>query len=191
MKALPASLLALVLAAASSTALARSSDRNQPMDIDAGEFDYSLDESRPTVASRGVIITQGTLDVRSSRASIFQRNGEAVRVVLTGGPARLSQQLDNGDPMTAAANQIDYDLRTEIVVFTGDVRVAQPGNTLSGQRIVYNMQTGRVQGGGEGAGRVRMRIMPRNTGASESSGGAADTDTRPDDTSDSDGPEGG
>ncbi|MBW3549689.1 MAG: lipopolysaccharide transport periplasmic protein LptA [Proteobacteria bacterium] len=200
MKALPASLLALVLAAASSTALARSSDRNQPMDIDAGASDYSLDESRPTVLSRGVIISQGTLDIRSNRATITQRNGEPVRVVLTGGPARLSQQLDNGEPMTAAANQLDYDLRTEVVVLTGDVRVAQPGNTLSGERIVYNMQTGRVQGGGEGAGRVRMRILPRNTDASQGSGGSADADAGTDvdrspgtDTSDSDsdGPEGG
>ncbi len=144
------------------SALARSSDRNQPMDIDAGQSDYSMDDSRPTVLSGGVIITQGTLDIRSSRADITQRNGDPVRAVLTGAPVRLKQQLDDGKPMNAVASKIDYDLRTEIVVFTGKVQISQPSGSISGERIVYNMTTGRVQGGGEGSGRVQMRLLPRN-----------------------------
>ena len=78
MNVLPASLLGLTLVTASLVpmpALARSSDRNQPMDIDAGHSDYSLDDSRPTVLSGGVIITQGTLDIRSSTATITQQGG--------------------------------------------------------------------------------------------------------------------
>ena len=46
---------------------------------------------------------------------------------------------------------------------TGDVRIEQPRGTLRGERVVYNLQTGRVESGGEGSGRVRMRILPRNT----------------------------
>lgn len=175
MKTLHASLIALVLAAMSSAVLARSSDRNQPMDVDAGATDYSVNDSRPTILSGGVVITQGTLDIRSGRAEISQRGGEPVRVVLTGSPVRLTQVLDNGERMNATARQIDYDLRTEIVVLTGGVTLAQPGNSLSGERIVYNMQTGRVQGGGEGAGRVKMRILPRNSG-----GAAATPQPQPD-----------
>lgn len=168
MNALPASLLALLLAAATmlpGTASARSSDRNKPMDIEAGYSDYSMDDSRPTVLTGGVTITQGTLDIRANRADITQRNGEAVRAVLTGGPVRLNQQLDDGKPMDAVATKVDYDLRSEVVVFTGDVNISQPSGSISGQRIVYNMRTGQVQGGGEGAGRVKMRIMPRNGSA--------------------------
>lgn len=169
MKALPASLLALLFAAASATPVAvqaRSSDRSKPMDIDAGATDYSLDDRRPTVLSGGVIITQGTLDIRSSRAEITQRNGEPVRAVLTGGPVKLSQQLDNGTPMNAVAGKIDYDLTTEVVVLTGDVSIQQPSGSLSGQRVVYNMKTGQVQSGGPGNGRVKMRIQPKNAPAS-------------------------
>ena len=51
-----------------------------------------------------------------------------------------------------------------MVVFTVDVSIRQPRGTLSGERIVYNLQTGRVEGGGEGAGRVHMRILPRGGG---------------------------
>ncbi|MBZ4039456.1 lipopolysaccharide transport periplasmic protein LptA [Novilysobacter selenitireducens] len=179
MKAFPASLLALLLAATTmlpGTASARSSDRNKPMDIEAGYSDYSMDDSRPTVLTGGVTITQGTLDIRANRADITQRNGEAVRAVLTGGPVRLNQQLDDGKPMDAVATKVDYDLRNEVVVFTGDVNISQPSGSISGQRIVYNMRTGQVQGGGEGAGRVKMRIMPRNGGASADPEPASDGD---------------
>lgn len=164
MNALRASALAMLLAVivAPATVQARSSDRGKPMDIDAGASDYSLDDRRPTVLSGGVTISQGTLDIRSNRADITQRGGEPVRVVLTGGPVKLNQQLDDGTPMSASANKVDYDLTTEIVVFLGNVDIQQPRGSLSGERVVYNMRTGQVQSGGKGAGRVKMRILPRN-----------------------------
>lgn len=164
MNVLPASLLGLTLVMASLAplpVLARSSDRNQPMDIDAGHSDYSLDDSRPTVLSGGVIITQGTLDIRSSTATITQQGGEPVRAVLIGAPVKLKQQLDNGAPFSAVANKVDYDLKGEVVVFTGKVTIEEPRGTLNGERVVYNMKTSQVTSGGEGAGRVKMRIQPK------------------------------
>lgn len=165
MKGLPASALALLLAvviAVPATVQARSSDRNQPMDIDADNSDYVLDDRRPSVLSGNVTITQGTLDIRSSRAEITLRGGEPTRVLLTGGPVKLNQQLDDGTPMSATASKVDYDLTTEIVVFTGNVNLQQPRGSLRGERVVYNMRTGQVQGGGKDSGRVKMRILPRN-----------------------------
>ena len=164
MNVLPASLLGLTLvmaSLASMPALARSSDRNQPMDIDAGHSDYSLDDSRPTVLSGGVIITQGTLDIRSNVAVVHTANGEPVRAVLTGTPVKLTQELDDGKAMDAVANKVDYDLKGEVVVFTGKVTIEEPRGTLNGERVVYNMKTSQVTSGGEGAGRVKMRIQPK------------------------------
>lgn len=157
---------ALVLAAAQSAfigaASARSSDRNQPMDIDAGQQKGSLDDRTPTVLSGGVTITQGTLNVAANQAVITTTGGDISRAQLSGRPAKLKQQLDDGTPMTASANEIDYNLRTEIVVFSGNVNIDQPRGSLSGQRVVYNMKTGDVTSGGQGNGRVKMRILPRN-----------------------------
>ena len=144
MKAPLASLLAVLLAAASlplSIAHARSSDRNQPMDIESGDADYSMNESRPTVLSGGVTISQGTLRINAGRADITQRNGDPVRAVLTGSPVKLSQQLDNGTPMNAAASKVDYDLRADIVVFTGNVSIQQPSGSLSGPRSLTSFRT--------------------------------------------------
>lgn len=155
---------ALVLAALllPLAAHARKSDRDQPMDIDAGHQEGSLDERAPTVLSQGVVITQGTLHIQSDRAEIHLRDGEIRRAVLTGRPVQLRQEMDDGQPMNARARTVDYDLVTDIVTLTGDAYIEQPRGTMAGQRIVYNMATGHIESGGQNAGRVQMRINPRN-----------------------------
>jgi lipopolysaccharide export system protein LptA len=158
---LAVALAACALAALPPAAWARSTDRNQPMDIDAGSQSGSLDGNSVSVLSGGVSIRQGTLDIQSSRADIHQRGGDVVRAVLTGSPVVLKQQMDDGTPMTARASNVDYNLKTEIVVFSGNVSIEQPRGTMSGQRVVYNLRTGRVDSGGAGNGRVKMRIQPR------------------------------
>lgn len=165
LSAVLASLLVALAVVGAPDALARSSDRNKPMDIAADQQTGSLDESTPTVLTGRVSITQGTLNVSAARAVITSRGGAISRVVLTGGPARLKQQLDDGTPMSAAASNIDYNLGTEVVTFTGNVVIQQPRGTLSGARVVYNMRTGNVSSGNDGKGQVKMRIMPRNAGA--------------------------
>jgi len=161
-------LLAACLGGLAAPAAARTSDRNKDMLIDAGRQEGTLDDRAPTVLSDGVIIQQGTLDARANRAELHSKNGDISRAVLTGSPVVLKQQMDDGTPMTARANKVDYNLQTEVVVFTGDVSIEQPRGTMSGQRVVYNLKTGRVDSGGEGNGRVRMRIQPKSTqGATE------------------------
>ena len=155
-------LVVFIAVVATGSAYARSSDRSKPMDIDAGRQEGTLDDSSPTILSGGVHITQGTLDIQSSTATISTRNGDPSRAVLTGAPVVLKQQMDDGTPMTARASQVDYDLSTETVVFTGNVVIDQPRGSMSGQRVVYNMKTGRVDSGGQGNGRVKMRILPKS-----------------------------
>lgn len=157
-------LIALAAALAGTAAWAKSSDRNQPMDLTANSQDCILaDDGGPCVFTGNVHIVQGTLDVRAARAEVRRGGGDIQRVILTGSPARLKQELDDGGTIDAAAGTIDYDLQTETVVFTGDAEINQPGRgTMSGGRIVYNMATGRVQGGGAEGGQVRTRILPRS-----------------------------
>jgi lipopolysaccharide export system protein LptA len=117
-----------------------------------------------------VHITQGSLDIRAARAEITMRDGEAVRAVLTGGPVTLKQQMDDGTPMTARASMVDYDLKGETAVFTGNVEISQPRGTMNGNRVVYNLKTGNIESGGEGNGRVRMHILPKNAPATTGQG---------------------
>ena len=183
-------LLVAIALLASPLAMARKSDRNQAMDVSAGKQVGTLDDSTPTVLSGGVTIDQGTLHAEASRAEISTRGGEISRVVFSGSPARLKQQLDDGTPMNAVANKIDYNVSNETVVFTGNVSIKQPRGTLSGERVVYNMASGQVTSGGEGNGRVNMRIMPKNAGAASAPASKPAPEPADEDNTADDAPEG-
>ena len=166
--ALACGLLALACA---SGAAARSSDRTRPMDIDAGRHEGSIEGNGTSIFSGGVTITQGTLDIRADRADIQQRGGQPVRAILTGRQAVLKQQMDDGTPMTARADRIEYDLTSEVVVLIGNYTVTTPRGSTTGQRLTYDLKSGRVESGGEGNGRVQLRILP-NAAAKPASGAA-------------------
>jgi lipopolysaccharide export system protein LptA len=155
-------LAALAAAFPVASVLARSSDRQKPMDIEAGRQSGTLTGDSVNQLSGGVHITQGSLDITSSAATITLAGGDPTRAVFTGGPVALKQELDDGTPMSARADNVDYNLKTEIVVFTGNVSITNPRGSLSGQRVVYNLKTGNVESGGEGAGKVKVRILPKS-----------------------------
>lgn len=150
-------------------AWAKASDRNKPMTIDAGGQTGSIEGDGTTVLTGGVIVEQGTLKVRSQRGEIVMRNNDISRVVFTGSPATLTQQMEDGTPMTATAERIDYDMVNEVVTFIGNYSIKSPKGSNSGQKMVYNLRTGNMQGGGDGT-RVRTVIQPRSATAPKAEG---------------------
>lgn len=155
--ALAPALLGMLIAG---PALAKSTDRNQPMDIGAAHADAILTDDGDARLSGDVVITQGTLNVNADDAVVSRKGGDIESVTLTGAPATLSQINDNGERMTAKAAKIVYNTITEIIVMTGGVVVNQPRGNLRGEMIKYDLTTGRLDGGG-GGGRVQMRILPK------------------------------
>ncbi|AWH52569.1 lipopolysaccharide transport periplasmic protein LptA [Stenotrophomonas sp. ESTM1D_MKCIP4_1] len=152
-------------------AFAKSSDRNEDMHIDAGAQAGSLTGDGKTTLSQGVVITQGTLDLRSAQAEIYMKDGEAVRAVFTGKQAKMKQQLDDGTWVDAVADNIDYDVKSDTVTLTGNYKVTSARGTNAGQRMVYNMKSGEMNSGGDGS-RVRTVIPPKNkTPAAAPAGG--------------------
>lgn len=146
-------------------AWARSSDRNQSTHIGADSNDCWLNESAPCTFTGNVKIEQGTLDIQAAKAVVRRGSGgEADSIKLTGAPVKLKQQTDDGGWMNASAAQIDYDMSSDTIVFSGKASVVQPGKgSISGERIVYNMETGRLQSGAAaGGGRVNMTFEPKN-----------------------------
>lgn len=156
--------LATAALACAAGAFAKSSDRQQQMKVGANSSDCTVTDSGPCVLTGSVRIVQGSLEIDAARADLRQVDGEIRAAKLTGAPVRLKQAMDNGGTMNATAAQVDYDLSQDTVVFTGQAVVQQPGRgSIAGERIVYNMRTGQVQGGGGGnGGRVNLIFEPRN-----------------------------
>ncbi len=158
--ALSLTCLALALALSAGQALAKSTDRQQPMDLDAANMDALLSDDSVSVLEGSVRIRQGSLEVDADRAEIHRKAGEIDHIVLTGAPARLRQVSDQGEPMDATAARVVYNTSSENMLLTGNVVITQPRGNLRGETIKYDITTGRVDGGGDGQ-RVSMRILPK------------------------------
>ncbi len=174
MKILFAAACAISLLVPTFTASAKSTDRNQDMTIDAGAQSGTLIGDGKTTLSQGVVITQGMFYMVSSYSEIYMKDGEAVRAVFTGKQAKLKQQLDDGSWMDASADRIDYDIKSEVLVMTGNYHVKSARGTNAGQKMTYNTRTGEMNSGGDGT-RVRTVIPPKNKTAAPAATPAAKT----------------
>lgn len=160
---LRASALALTVALVSAPAAALQSDRQQEVLVEADSSIATVDDSGSgdVILSGNVTIDQGSLKIQSATGTVKRKNGEIRSALLTGSPVQIRQTLDNGSQMQARARQIDYDLVDDVVLLTGDVVVVQPQGELRGERVRYDLKTGRMEGGGNGGGRIKMRLQPR------------------------------
>ncbi len=155
---------ALALALASLPAQALRSDRDKPLDVAADSLETTEGQARTTLTGH-VRITQGTLEVESDTAVVHRgRNDEIDRAVLTGRPAMLEQDLDDGGRLKARAHEIDYDLARDVVVMTGDVVIDQPRGELRGSKVTYDLTTGKLTGASGDTGRVHLRMNPQKSG---------------------------
>ena len=152
---------ALLLLLPVADVVAKSSDRNQAMTIDSGSQSGNMEGNGKTVLGGGVVVTQGTLEIRSAAAEIYMSDGEVSRSVFTGKQVKMKQQMDDGTWMDAQADRVEYDMKTETITFIGNYTVKSDRGSNSGQRMVYNTKSGNMQSGGDGS-RVRTVIQPKS-----------------------------
>jgi lipopolysaccharide export system protein LptA len=159
-------LLATSLCLCSMTIEAKSSDRNQPMDVQSDASDAVMEDNSDSTLTGNVVITQGTLEIKADRAIIHRSKGDIDKVTLTGGPVVMKQINDTGEPMNAQAASIVYTLSSDLILLSGNVVIEQPRGSMRGENVKYDLKTGRLNGGGDGK-RVSMRIMPKNKAPAE------------------------
>ncbi|MBW8823721.1 MAG: lipopolysaccharide transport periplasmic protein LptA [Xanthomonadales bacterium] len=151
----------LIALAASAVVQAKTSDRKQPTQIEADRAEYNTKANAPNVLDGNVSVIQGTMTAKGAHATVWATNGKTSRILMTGSPVVLTETLDDGSPMKATAAQVDYNLETEVAVFTGNVVLTQPKGTMNSEKVTYNMKTGTVNSGGNGQ-RVKMILQPKS-----------------------------
>jgi lipopolysaccharide export system protein LptA len=154
--------LCLLLLAPLAPIQARTSDRQQPMDVLANQTTGSFSDDAKTTLMGDVAIDQGSLHITSDQAVLHLANGDISSAIFTGAPTKMHDQLDDGTDFDATANQVDYDMSSHTVVFTGSALLRQPRGTTGGDHLVYNMETGAIAGGGPVHSRVKMHVLPRS-----------------------------
>ncbi len=158
-----AALLVLGLMALS-PAYAKSSDRDQPMQVDASHFDGFRKPNSVTTLKGNVVITQGSLKATGEEARVyFDSDNQISRVVLLGHPAHLQQMDDNGNLMLGQSASIDYQVTRNYAELTGQASIVQKGRgEAHGDTLTYNTLTSEMTGDSHGDGRVHMVFQPKS-----------------------------
>ncbi|MDC0602006.1 lipopolysaccharide transport periplasmic protein LptA [Aliiglaciecola sp.] len=130
-------LAALIIAAPS---LAGEDDFNLPIEV------YSLSnffdgKTKTSIFRKDVKITQGTLEILADEVEVIAGLGDGKEVFIArGNPAKYSQKLDDGSNISAAANEIKYEVSKRTLTLTGAAELNQDSSLVKGESILFNME---------------------------------------------------
>ena len=141
----------LALAAGPTGAGALSTDRDQPVRIDAGSA--SLDHQNRIATYRGdVVIVRGSLRITGDLVTMrFDEGYDLATLVAEGGPAHFEQRLDSGPMQKGEAARIEYRVEDGAMIFIGSAQIVQGEFRMRAERIDYDSVTGSIQGVGDEA----------------------------------------
>ncbi|MFV8782270.1 lipopolysaccharide transport periplasmic protein LptA [Microbulbifer sp. SA54] len=157
----------------STQALALPNDREQPIKVSADKLEANRSKNI-TVYSGNVVISQGSLQIRANRVEVFgNAQGEIEKVVATGSPAHFQQQVEaNTNPVKARAKRIEFLVGNDALQLTGAADIDRDGNTLSAERIDYDLKSEQMKAQGRSdKERVEMIWKPESKPADNADNG--------------------
>ena len=172
---------AMIAAIATGDARALSSDREQPIVIEASTAEAD-NRAQVTIYRGDVVITQGTLRITGDTVWIHYNDSNSItKAISVGKPASFRQLPDNKEHyMTADADRMEYHAAEDLILLLGNARYGEGPDKITAQRIVYDSRMGRVKAGtlsgteadastgdsaagtSSGPDRVRITITPKD-----------------------------
>ena len=174
----PLSLSMLVLGALAllpALALAKKSDRDQPMNYDT-KYTEAFNAPNTISTLKGAVkVVQGTMVLTGDLAKIYlDADQQIARVVVTGNPAHIQQLDENNNLVQGDAQTLDYDNINGIAVLTTNAVVRQQGRgEFHGDKLTYNTNTSLITGEAGGEGLVHGVILPKPKPGAPAAPGAA------------------
>ncbi|MDP1651750.1 MAG: lipopolysaccharide transport periplasmic protein LptA [Rhodocyclaceae bacterium] len=172
MNTLPLLLASLLAALASGNALAERADRDKPVHLEAARVTVD-DVKRTHVFEGNVVLSQGTLAIRTAKLVVTQDAEGFQKGVATGGDgglARFRQKREGKDEyVDGEAERIEYDSRGERAEFFNRAFVKSGIDEVRGHFISYDGKTEQylvtaTPGASPGSkeGRVTAIIQPKS-----------------------------
>ncbi len=136
--------------------------RDMPVDVSADKLE--VDQQRQEASFSGnVRVEQGTMRLAADTLTVFYADGstgnqqQAIRRIEAAGTAVTV--IYGKD--TATGKRAVYDVVQSEVVLDGGVVLVRGGNTLKGDKLVFNLATGKVSLLSAGNQRVRAQFTPK------------------------------
>lgn len=132
--------------------LAAEKDFDLPIKVDS-KAQFVDGKTKTSIFREDVRITQGSLRIDADEVEVIVTDGEGTEIFIArGNPASYSQKMDDGSAISAAANEIRYELALSTLTLTGKAELKQNSSEVNGDSIVFNMELEQLvaQGNEEG-----------------------------------------
>jgi lipopolysaccharide export system protein LptA len=153
---------ALLLSLLPVTSLGLTSDRDQPINIEADRATLN-EKTGNSVYEGNVSLQQGTLVLQGSKMTVQLDDNTIDTLVLTGAPATYRQRPDGKESdQHAEAGRIEYYAKEDRIILLDNARVWQSGDEeLRSDRIVFDLKSNTVNAGSNKPGdRVHITLPP-------------------------------
>jgi len=153
----------IILACLSPAASGLSSDKDQPIEVEADTAELD-DRKNRSIYTGNVIVTQGSIRMTGDRMTVYHtEDDELDTLIMEGTPATYRQRPDDSNVYDEAeARTIEYYEQQNLVILIDEAEARQEDITMSGDRIVYDTELSQVKAQtetdstGDSSGRVKV-----------------------------------
>jgi len=146
------------------SAYSLSTDKDQPMDIEADRVDID-DRTGLNTFQGNVVVTQGTIRLNADIVTVYKKKNDVSKVIAKGQPAVYKQRPDKKkEYVIAEARQIEYLAIKGKILLINDAKITQGKDTFTGNHIEYDIKKDLVlaRKSPTGGSRVKITIQPKS-----------------------------
>ena len=164
-------LILLTLLVIPCAAVAKTSDAEQPIHIEADQVEIR-DREGLSIYRGNVHIVQGSLRINGNEIRIRTTDQGMQKINISGKPATFFQLTELNEEISAQGEEMEYQSKTGLLILDRDAVLVQRDNRFTSEHIVYNTQTNVVKAGTDNQAsttkstppaRVTITIMPEKT----------------------------
>ncbi|MDH5191933.1 MAG: lipopolysaccharide transport periplasmic protein LptA [Gammaproteobacteria bacterium] len=147
------------------TVMALSTDKQQPVNIEADWVDVNKQKGTSIYKGR-VIITQGSIRIDSDVATVYRNKNGIEKIIATGNPAKFRQRPDNEtEDIRGEGKRLEYFSSIDKLHLYEKAVLWQYKDVFTGDHINYDTRQHVVRATGkpgDSKERVRVTIQPTN-----------------------------
>lgn len=147
--------------------LAKSSDENAPLHIEADQLEIHDKESY-SIYKGNVIINKGSLKITGDKIIIKNKDAKLHSIQINGTPATFFQLNDFDEAISAESNKMDYQAHSGVLELKQKATLIKNKNHFSSEHIIYNTLKDIVKAGDQNTEgtqappRVKITIYPQD-----------------------------
>ncbi len=161
MKLLHLSLMACLMV--SSSAMALSTDKDQPVYIDSDSQQLDMQSNKVTF-SGDVKLKQGSININADKIVVTRnpKDGSIKQIEGYGSLATFSQLTDDGKTLYGEAKELYYNMGDDQLTMINQAKLSQDDSVIKGTQIRYKISSQKLIADGKQAGdRVSTVLQPQ------------------------------